>query len=233
MISIVIPTYNERENILPLIKELQIILDKMKELYEVIIVDDNSPDNTINAVKSRFKSHKNIRLYLRKKERGLGSAILFGLKKAKGSVLVGMDADLNHPPQLIPELIHKLDSADIAVASRFIPGGGMEEKNRYFLTYIFNFFLKHFLGFPTMDNMSGFYAIKRDMLLQLPLEEIYQGYGEYHLRLVYSARKYGLNIREIPVFYPKRTYGKSKTNLLKVFFLYLWIALNLRIGKDC
>ena len=231
MLSIVIPTYNERENIIRLIKVLQNNLKKLKALYEIIIVDDNSPDDTAKAIRENLKTNKNIRIFVRKNERGLASAIYFGIKRAKGNIIVGMDADLNHPPQLIPKLIEELGSTDLIVASRFIPGGGMEDKARYLFTYIFNLFLKYFLRFPTMDNMSGFYAIKRDTLLQLPLKEIYRGYGEYHLRLVYLAKKYGLKIKEIPVFYKKRTYGKSKTSLFKMFFIYLWIALNLRIGK--
>ncbi|MFA6532835.1 MAG: hypothetical protein WCT22_02440, partial [Patescibacteria group bacterium] len=108
-------------------------------------------------------------------------------------------------------------------------GGGMEDKVRYLFTYIFNLFLKRILGFPTMDNMSGFYAIKKEKLFQLSTSKIYQGYGEYHLRLVYLAKKYGLKIKEIPVFYPKRKYGHSKTNFLKMFFRYLFVAFDLKL----
>lgn len=83
-----------------------------------------------------------------------------------------------------------------------------------------------------MDNMSGFYAIRQEKLLKLPLKEIYRGYGEYHLRLVYSAKRKGFRIKEIPVFYNKRKYGKSKSNLPKMFFVYLVEALRLRLLRD-
>ncbi len=142
-----------------------------------------------------------------------------------------MDADFNHPPELIPKLIDNLKNNDLVIASRFIKGGGMEDRIRYIFTYIFNLFLKYILGFPTMDNMSGFYAIKKEKLNKLPLKEIYQGYGEYHLRLVWYAKKINFKIKEIPVFYQNRKYGKSKSNLIKMFFKYLYLALKLKLIK--
>ena len=231
MVSIVIPTYNEKENIVLLVRQIYEVLSSQKISYELIIVDDNSPDGTAVAIGKKFKQKNSIRLFVRKKKRGLATAILYGIGKARGNLIIGMDADLNHPPRLLPNLIGETERFDLIVASRFIKGGGMEEKPRYVFTYIFNLFLKHFLGFPTMDNMSGFYAMKKEKLLLLPVNKIYRGYGEYHLRLVYLAKKYGLKLKEIPVFYKKRNYGVSKTNLFKVFFNYLWVAINLRSGR--
>lgn len=231
MISIIIPTYNERKNIILLLKNIQAILSKNNNSFEVIIVDDNSSDGTGAAIKKEFQKKANIRLFVRKNERGLATALLSGINKTKGNIIVGLDADFNHPPQLIPKLVESLKNSDLVIASRFIKGGGMEEKTRYFFTYIFNFFLKNALGFPTMDNMSGFYSIKKVQLLKLPIEKIYQGYGEYHLRLVYLAKKFGLRIKETPVYYKKRGFGQSKSNLFKLFFKYLRVALFLKL-KD-
>ena len=230
MVSIIIPTYNEKKNIIPLIKEINLLLTKKKIPFEIIVIDDNSPDDTTSAIKKNFPQHKPVRFYIRKKTRGLATAILFGIKKATGNIIVGMDADFNHPPGLIPKLLAELNHADLVISSRFIPGGGMEDKIRYFFTYAFNFFLKYGLGFPTMDNMSGFYAIKKVELLKLPLEQIYIGYGEYHLRLVYLAKKYGLEIRQTPVYYRKRKFGYSKSNLFKLFFTYLKEAFLLKLN---
>jgi len=83
-----------------------------------------------------------------------------------------------------------------------------------------------------MDNMSGFYAIRKEKLFQLPINKIYTGYGEYHLRLVYLAKKQGFKIKQIPVYYPKRKHGKSKTNLIKMFFLYLLTAFSLKLSNE-
>lgn len=231
MISIIIPTFNERENIVNLIHEIQLVLSESNIKYEVIVVDDNSPDQTALEIKKKFKSVKNIRLFVRKNIRGLASAILLGIKKSRGDVIIGMDADFNHPPEKIPELLSNLKQADLVVASRFIKGGGMEDKLRCFFTYVFNLFLKYILGFPTMDNMSGFYAIRKEKLFQLPINKIYTGYGEYHLRLVYLAKEQGFKIKETPVFYKKRACGMSKSNLIFLFLKYLWESLKLKIKQ--
>ena len=224
--SIIIPTFNEKENIILLIKELEKILHNLN--YEIIVVDDNSSDGTYKEIIKHFGNDKNVKAILRKNERGLASAILHGIKRSKNSLIIGMDADFNHPPEFIPKMLDAIEEYDLVVASRFIKGGGMEEKKRYPPTFLFNWFLKYFLTFPTMDNMSGFYSIKKDKLLKLPLEKIYKGYGEYHLRLVYLAKVKGLKIKEIPVFYKKRRYGNSKSNLPKMLILYLKEAFTLR-----
>lgn len=225
-ISLIIPTFNEKENIILLIKAIKKVLSE--SVYQIVIVDDNSPDETYKEIIRNFGNKKNIKAILRVNERGLGSSILHGIKNSDHEIIVGMDADFNHAPQIIPFLIKELENNDLVVASRFIKNGGMEEKKRLFPTLLFNKFLKHILGFPIMDNMSGFYAIRREKLLQLPLEKVYKGYGEYHLRLVYLAKKKGFRIKEVPVYYKKRVYGKSKSNLSKMFFLYLKEAFYLR-----
>ena len=229
-ISVIIATFNEKDNIISLIKVIKKVL--ISSDYEIVIVDDNSPDGTYKKVAEEFKKDKRVKAILRENKRGLGTAILHGIKNSKYPIIVGMDADFNHPPEIIPRMLRELSNSDLVVASRFIKGGGMEEKKRHIPTFIFNKFLKHILGFPTMDNMSGFYAIKREKLLQLPIEKTYKGYGDYHLRLVYLAKGKGLSIKEVPVFYNKRKYGKSKSNLLKIFFVYLKEAFKLRLFND-
>lgn len=231
MISIIIPTYNERDNIIALVNNIGKNLLKTKNKFEIIIVDDDSPDGTYIEAFENFQKNNNIRLFLRKNEHELGTAILFGIKKAKGNIIVGMDADFNHPPEALIRLINELKNYDLVIGSRFIKGGGMEDKIRYIFTYIFNLFLRHILRFPTMDNMSGFYAINKKKLIKLPIDKIYQGYGEYHLRLVYIAYKFRLKIKEIPVFYQKRLRGESKSSFLKMFFRYLLVSFDLKLGN--
>lgn len=228
MISIILPTYNEKGNILKLIKAIEKTFAKENIYFEIIIVDDSSPDKTADTVRKNILLN-NVKVFERKGVRGLATAILYGIKKAKGNIIVGIDADFNHPPEKIIDLVNKLNEHDMVIGSRFIKGGGMEDRRRYYLTYIFNLFLKYILGFPTMDNMSGFYAIKRQELLRLPIKKIYQGYGEYHLRLVHFAQKHGLKIIEIPIYYKKRRYGKSKSKLLKLFFQYILVAFELKL----
>lgn len=228
-LSIIIPTYNEKNNLIKLIKEIEKKLKK--SAYEIIVIDDNSQDLTGKIAKKIFNKNKKIRIFIRKKERGLASAIFFGIKRSKEDVIIGMDADFNHPPKLIPKLIKNLKNNDLVIASRFIKGGGMEEKIRYFFTFLFNLFLKHILKFPIMDNFSGFYAIKKEKLKLLPLKTIYQGYGEYHLKLVWYAKEYNFRIKEIPVYYQKRQYGKSKSNLINIAIRYIFEAIKLKMKK--
>jgi len=228
-ISIVIPTYNEKKNIERLLQRINQALTQSQLQATIVIVDDNNPDGTASYAKKLNKKYPNMLVYNRTMDRGLATAILYGIKHSKSDVIIGMDADLNHPPELIPKLIVNLKKADIVIASRFIKGGGMEDRVRYWGTLIFNLFLKHILDFPVMDNLSGYYAIKRSTLLSLPSSQIYQGYGEYHLRLVYRAQQQGSKLKEIPVFYQKRQYGESKSSLFRLFFKYLFNALKLRL----
>lgn len=230
-ISIIIPTYNEKGNIVKLIEQIQSILKNTKFYYEIIIVDDNSSDLTGVIAEKQFIKERNIKVYIRNK-RGLATAIYYGIQKSSGDYILGMDADFNHQPKYIPKILSKINKFDLVVGSRFIKGGGMENKIRYFLTLFFNMFLKHILSFPTTDNMSGFFAIKNNILEKLPLNEIFQGYGEYHLRLVFYAKKHGLKIAEVPVYYTKRKYGKSKSNLIKMFCNYIIVALKLSLSND-
>lgn len=187
LISVILPTYNETDNIIPLLKELSNVLKAYT--HELIVVDDNSSDGTYLKVKNHARENKNIRCILHAGEPELGGSILEGINNSQGEIIIGMDADLNHNPKLIPILIDQLKNHDIAIASRFIPGGGMRNKFRYFTSFGFNLLLKLCFAFPILDNTSGFYAITKRKLLTLNIEFIYQGYGEYHLRLLKQAQK--------------------------------------------
>lgn len=228
LVSVVIPTYNEKQNVGRLIDVLSTELSAYN--FEIIIVDDHSPDGTARLVRKESLKNKAIRLHLNPPHRGLSRSILFGLKKAKGEIIVGMDADFNHDPKIIKQLIDKLktERLDLVVASRFIEGGGMDDKLRFLFTKMFNFILRKFFAFPSTDNASGYYAIRQDSLRKMPLKEIFIGYGEYHLRLVYLAKKMHFKIGEVPVFYRKRQYGVSKSKLLNMAFGYLRVAFQLR-----
>lgn len=231
-VSIIIPTYNEVENISRLISELlvlNIFKESNKYTLEVVVVDDNSPDKTAVSVRSNFARDKRVRILVRKSKRDLGSAILEGIKMAKGEIIIGMDADLTHSPDDIADLLKGLLKSDLVVASRFVKGGGTNDVFRKFPTLIFNIVLNKIFGFPIKDNTSGYYAIRKNKLNMLPLNFIYRDYGEYHLRLLYLAKSNKFKINEIPSFFPKRVRGKSKSNLLIMFFSYLWVAFSLKV----
>lgn len=227
-ISVVIPTYNEREGCIYFLRTLITELKKTRRSFEIIVIDDDSPDQTGKIIQQTFRGDVRIRCYIRFRDRGLGKSILLGIRKARGEILIGMDADFNHDPGTLPSLISCLSDADFVIASRFIAGGGMEGRGRYWLSRAFNWFLQVFFRFPVSDNTSGYYAIRRDLLMTLGPAKIYRGYGDYHLRLVQSAYTHQLKIREVPVWYPARLYGQSKSKLLTMAASYLFTAHRLR-----
>jgi len=226
-VSVVIPTYNEAGNILNLITALK---KKLRSYdYEIIIVDDNSNDGTGALVREKYQKDKHIVCILREDRPDLGLSILTGVKKAHSEIIVGMDADFNHDPGIVDRLIQSAKKYDLVVASRFIPGGGMAQTSRFWTSYVFNLLLRWVFRYPLTDNSSGYYAIKKEKLKLLDPAFIYQGYGEYHLRLVHSARKKQFTFHEIPVFYQKRIYGVSKSKLLQMFITQLKTAIMLSL----
>ena len=228
MISIVIPTYKERENIKGLIDGIEKVLSRV--LHEILVVDDESPDGT-----SEMVARKNSRIHLlsHPQPRDLGRSILMGVEAARGEVIVGMDGDGNHNPRYIPQLLNALQKADLVVGSRFASREVRNTKHeiRNVGSFLFNAMLKYVFGFPIWDNTSGFYAIRRDTLLSLDPAKIYYGYGEYHLRLVYKAMRQRLRIVEVPVVYPPRIHGQSKSRLFIMLGTYFKTALMLKNEK--
>jgi dolichol-phosphate mannosyltransferase len=229
-VSVVIPTYNEAKNITRLVKTLKDKLKKYK--FEIIVVDDQSTDGTLELLRKLSLKDTSLVVISTSHRKGLGKSILLGILKARGAVIVGMDADFNHNPQDITKLIEKTKKYDLVVASRFVKGGGMKEIWRYYSSLIFNFGLKYLLGFPVFDNTSGYYAIKKNVLNKLDPERIYAGYGDYEIRLSWYAKLKKCKIAEIPTLYGKRKEGKSKSNLWKMLFDYTIIAVKLRIFEN-
>jgi dolichol-phosphate mannosyltransferase len=121
-VSIIVPTYNERDNITPLLERIDTALS-LQIPYEVIVVDDDSPDGTATIAES-FSVKYPVRVVVRKNDRGLASAVVQGFKQAKAPILTVIDADLQHPPEALPALLKELNNgADIAISSRYVPGG--------------------------------------------------------------------------------------------------------------
>ncbi|MEO8581500.1 MAG: glycosyltransferase [Patescibacteria group bacterium] len=225
LISIIIPTFNEVGNIQRLLDEISKTLVQYR--FEIIVVDDESTDGTFNLVKDYSTKNKNIKVFTHNAPRDLSQSIILGIQESRGTFIIGMDADFNHHPRHLIPMLQALKTADIVVGTRFINGGGMEDKWRFLTSYLFNVLLQFFFQFPVHDNTSGFYAVKRNKLFMLDMKEIYQGYGDYHLRLVYWAKKSAFVIKEVPVYYPNRTSGRSKSKFLEMFFSYLKVAYSL------
>ena len=150
-LSIVLPTYNEKDNIINIIKQILEIL-KYIENKEIIVVDDNSPDGTYLTCKSAFEKNDGIKVLLRKSNKGLANSILDGIKICKGEYIIVMDTDLTHDPKLIPKLAYLAKEYNIVSGSRICAGGFMENKIHNYCSFSFNLLLRIILKTQIQDN---------------------------------------------------------------------------------
>lgn len=216
-ISVILPTYNEAGNIIDLIITIKKYLKKIN--HEIIVVDDNSTDQTGYLTKKNFSKDRNVRIFIRKK-RGLATAILYGFKKARGLNIAVMDTDFNHDPKELRLMFNQIKKADLVVGSRYVAGGGMQNPLRHYFSSIYNRLIRIILQLPIHDNLSGFFMIKREKLLKFIKEDIFRGYGDYFIRFINSANNKKLKIIEIPVYYKNRESGQSKSQLLRMVIDY-------------
>lgn len=228
-VSIILPTYNEGENIVHLIDDIVINTEREKLNPEIIVVDDNSPDGTSRRVKEAFG--EKVTLIIRKDERGLASAVKTGILNASGDIILIMDTDFNHDPSYIPILVQECANSDIVIGSRYVKGGGMEgARIRFIGSYFFNIFTRFVLGISVKDAQSGFLAVKKEVFKGFEMDRIFFGYGDYCIRFLYFASHKGFKISEIPVIYRKRIHGESKTNLGRHLIMYTNSVIKLKFG---
>jgi len=212
-VSIVLATYNERENILDTISSIFL---NVKDPVEVIVVDDDSSDMTWQLVEEL--NDPRVKLIRRVETRGLASAFNRGVIESRGEVVGWMDADMCMPPSLLPEMIRKLDEYDIVVGSRYAPGG---IDDRAFLrvasSRLINGLASTVLGYGIKDYDSGFVVLKRSVFDKVSI--IPTGYGAYFMEFLYTCRKKGLTVYEIPYVFRDRAKGISKSapSILKFF----------------
>ena len=233
-ISIIIPTYNESQNILQILKSIKDNLPK-NFVTQTIVVDDNSPDGTGKLVEDYLKNIKKMADYTieiihRKAKDGLSSAILKGIQHAKGDTIVVMDCDFSHPPHIIPKLIESIKKYqyDIVVASRYIKGGKIQgwSLKRKTMSKFATLIAKKGLGINTHDPMSGFFAFKRNIIKGLNIDAI--GY-KFLLEILVKTKN--VNIKEIPYTFQNRELGSSKLSIRTIFDYYRSVWKLYRYGK--
>ena len=212
-VSILIPTYNESQNIIGFLKSISKNLPK-NLTTEAIVIDDNSPDGTGTMVDDYIKNVKKIAGYTvdiihRKAKFGLSSAILNGIQHANGDTIIVMDGDFSHPPNVIPKMIDSLKKShyDIVVASRYIKGGAIQgwSLKRKIISKIATKIAKKGLGVEQNDPMSGFFAFKKNLVDGLKFD----GIG-YKMLLELLVKTKGVNVTEIPYTFTDRQFGSSK-----------------------
>lgn len=214
---IVIPTFNEAEN-------LPLMVDRLFQLgiddLNIYIVDDNSPDGTgriADSLKDRYPD--NIAVLHREGKQGLGTAYIQGFKLCLdlgAEAIVQMDADFSHNPDKIKPLLDNLKDYDLVLGSRYVSGGSLDESWaawRKSLSSFGNFYARLILGLPILDVTGGFRAWRRDTLLGIPLERVgSQGYA-FQVEMAYITYCLGYKIKEIPIYFAERERGDSKMSL--------------------
>ena len=228
-ILIIIPTYNEKENLEKIITAVLNICPSS----HVLVVDDNSPDGTAGAVKSIQKKTERVHLVERKGKLGLGSAYVRGFKFAleRGYDLIfEMDADFSHDPSDVPRLLKAIEEADLVIGSRYKNGISVVNWpiSRLFLSYFANVFARIVTGVPVMDLTAGFKCFRKEVINSLNLDSIRSdGYG-FQIEVNYWVHRKGYTIKEIPVIFVDRRSGESKMSK-RIIWEAFWLVLRLRL----
>jgi len=210
---VVLPTYNEAENIGELIGEIL----KADDSINVLVVDDNSPDGTWKIVKEIEEKNPRVTLLLRKDERGRGTAGIVGFKKALengADYIFEMDADFSHNPQYLRPMLSEIKDHDIVIGSRLVPGGGERGRHplRRYITQLANLYIRLILGIKVKDTTSGYRVFKKEVLQDIGLDTLNAKGPEVVQEILFHALNKGYTYKEIPIIFEERKAGQSTFN---------------------
>ena len=226
-ICIVVPTYNEAENMPKLVKELEDILGK--ENFKIIIVDDNSPDGTAEIAEKLNKRYGNIIVHRRGGKLGIGSATREGMKIALSSrdtrFVVTMDADFSHDPKDLPRLLHEAERSDIVQGSRYTEGGKIVGwgVSRKMMSYGANLLCRTLLRTRLKEHTTAYRVYSRKCAEIVAKDAPRDGY-EFVIASIVTAKNRGAKIREVPITFVDRARGKSKLKSFDIFKWFLFIS---------
>lgn len=223
---VIVPTYNEIENL----KNLFPALMSLSEKFDVLVVDDSSPDGTGAFVTSESQKNSRVHLLSRPQKQGLGKAYIAGFKWGieKGyDVLVEMDADFSHRPVDLNEILKKIETTDVVIGSRYVPGGSTVNWGilRKIISRGGGIYSRLILGFPIQDWTGGFNAWKKEVLQKIDLDQIQSNGYSFQIELKYKASKHGFKVVEYPIVFEDRRVGQSKMSLKIVLeaFYKVWM----------
>jgi dolichol-phosphate mannosyltransferase len=228
---IVVPTYNERENIQPL-------LDQLLSLpfgLDVLVVDDNSPDGTGDLVASRAAADPRVHLLRRAGKLGLGSAYVAGFRYALehgAEYVFEMDADFSHDPQAIGDFLEAAKDADLVLGSRYLHGVTVVHwpLKRLVLSYCANLYTRVITGLPVRDATGGFKCFRRRALSALDLGRVNSDGYAFQIEMTYKVWRLGLRIKEIPITFVDRRAGVSKMDR-RIVWEAAWLVWRLRFMR--
>jgi dolichol-phosphate mannosyltransferase len=214
-ITIVLPTYNEAENLPKLVSALfSLPLD-----LSILVVDDNSPDGTGAIADDLAKQYGNLHVLHRAGKQGLRSAYMEGFQKAfdlGADAVVQMDSDFSHDPSVLPEMARRIVSHDVVIGSRYVEGGSVDERWpvwRKALSAFGNFYARTILSSPIHDMTTGFRMWRREALQKMPLDRIRSNGYIFLVEMAYIAYLMGFRFSEVPIYFADRRWGKSKMSL--------------------
>jgi len=231
-VVIVVPTYNEAET-LPILVEK--ILQQNIDGLGFVVVDDGSPDGTGDIADRIADDFDGVFIVLhREGKQGLGTAYMAGFQTALDAGaerIIEMDADLSHPPEVLQGLINELESADVAVASRYVAGGGVDPEwswGRQQISYWGNVGIRLILGLKVKDSTAGFKGFRRKTLESIGIDRLkLNGFG-FQAEVAYRCQQAGMNVVEYPYVFMDRTVGKSKMSfgiVVEAFFHLSWLRI--------
>ena len=232
---VIVPTYNEAENIRRLIEE---ILQKNESL-EMLIIDDNSPDGTGGIVEDLMNTNKRLHLLRREAKLGLGSAYITGFKYALQKdydYIFEMDGDFSHDPNVLPVMLEEIEGNDLVIGSRYVPGGTVINWpiRRLLLSYLASRYVKLVTGLPIKDATSGFKCYRKEVLKSLNLDKIMSDGYAFQVEIKYRIWLKKYRIKEIPIIFNDRVSGHSKMSR-RIVYEAIWMVWRLRflaiIGK--
>lgn len=216
--AVIIPTYNERENIALLVDEiLALPLD-----VQVAVVDDNSPDGTGELLDDLSRRLPGLHVIHRARKLGLGTAHIAGFRLALElgvDCILTMDADFSHHPRYIPAMIEALSNADIVIGSRYVAGGGVVNCgwDRTLLSKVANGFARLLLGLQAHDCTAGFRCYRRRVLQNVPLDTVFSNGYSFLIEMLYKCQKLGYRVSEVPIVFENRQRGSSKISKAEIF----------------
>ena len=227
---VVVPTYNEVENLPILVPEVL----AQDERLEVLIVDDNSPDGTGNIADELARGDERIHVLHRESKQGLGPAYRAGLARALelgADYVIQMDADFSHPPSSLPEFLAQIESHDVVLGSRYLDGITVVNWpiERILISWFGNVYARRISGLPVSDTTGGFRCVRRELLENMGFERIRSNGYAFQIEMNYRFVKQGARISEIPLFFVDRTRGTSKLNF-RIGLEALWVVWWLRIA---
>jgi glycosyltransferase involved in cell wall biosynthesis len=237
-IAVILPTYNERENLVSLVDQILTLDVPLAETGDyrkanVIVVDDNSPDGTGQLADELAAHDSRVRVIHRPGKLGLGTAYITGFKQALADGadrLVTMDADFSHHPRYIPAVVALTEHYHVGIGSRYVPGGGVGQDwglRRRFLSKSANLFTRAVLGLKAHDCTAGFRCYRREVLQSIELDRIFSNGYSFLIELMYRCQRLGYTFGETPILFENRQQGSSKISQWEIYKAMLTV---LRLG---